>query len=38
MARIGLVDVYDGTGTLMKQLIASGGPLNAPWGVAIAPG
>jgi uncharacterized protein (TIGR03118 family) len=34
---LGLVDVFDGTGTLVKQLIAVGGPLNAPWGVAMAP-
>ncbi|HXO66181.1 MAG TPA: TIGR03118 family protein [Steroidobacteraceae bacterium] len=34
---LGLVDVYDGSGTLTKQLITSGGPLNAPWGVAMAP-
>ncbi len=34
---LGLVDVFDGTGTLMKRLIGVGGPLNAPWGVAMAP-
>jgi len=34
---LGVVDVFDGTGTLVKQLIPSGGPLNAPWGMAIAP-
>jgi uncharacterized protein (TIGR03118 family) len=34
---LGVVDVFDGTGTLMKQLIAAGGALNAPWGMALAP-
>lgn len=34
---LGMVDVFDGTGTLMKQLIPTGGPLNAPWGMAVAP-
>jgi len=34
---LGLVDVFDGTGTLMKELIPVGGPLNAPWGMAMAP-
>jgi uncharacterized protein (TIGR03118 family) len=34
---LGLVDEFDGTGTLVKQLIGVGGPLNAPWGVAMAP-
>ena len=33
----GYVDVYDPAGTLMKRLV-SGGQLNAPWGLAIAPG
>jgi uncharacterized protein (TIGR03118 family) len=32
----GLVDVYDTNGNLLQRL-ASNGPLNAPWGVAIAP-
>jgi uncharacterized protein (TIGR03118 family) len=32
----GYVDVYSTAGTLLKQLIA-GGPLNEPWGLAIAP-
>ncbi len=32
----GYVDVYDPAGKLLKHLI-SGGALNAPWGVAIAP-
>jgi len=34
---LGLVDVFDGTGTLVKELIGVGGPLNAPWGMAMAP-
>lgn len=33
----GMVDVYDTAGNL-KQHFATGGPLNAPWGVAQAPG
>jgi len=32
----GFVDVYDTSGTLLKQLISMG-VLNAPWGLAIAP-
>ena len=32
----GYVSVFDFDGTLQKHLI-SGGPLNAPWGLAIAP-
>jgi len=32
----GFVNVFDTNGTLLKQL-ASGHPLKAPWGVAIAP-
>jgi uncharacterized protein (TIGR03118 family) len=34
---LGLVDLFDGTGTLMQELIPTGGPLNAPWGMAMAP-
>lgn len=34
---LGMVDVFDGTGTLVKELIAPGGVLNAPWGMALAP-
>jgi uncharacterized protein (TIGR03118 family) len=33
----GYVDVFDGSGTLLKRLI-SGGALNSPWGMAMAPG
>jgi uncharacterized protein (TIGR03118 family) len=34
---LGQVDVFDTTGTLVKTLIPTGGPLNAPWGMAQAP-
>ena len=36
-AGLGLVDVYDASGTFISHLIATGGWLNAPWGLAIAP-
>ncbi|HEY2660571.1 MAG TPA: TIGR03118 family protein [Caulobacteraceae bacterium] len=36
-AGLGMVDVFDGTGTLVKELIPTGGALNAPWGMAMAP-
>jgi uncharacterized protein (TIGR03118 family) len=36
-AGLGVVDVYDTNGKLIKQLIAAGGALNAPWGIALAP-
>jgi uncharacterized protein (TIGR03118 family) len=32
----GLVDVFDTSGNVLQRLV-SNGPLNAPWGVAIAP-
>ncbi len=35
-AGLGMVDVYDSAGHL-KQHFATGGPLNAPWGMAVAP-
>jgi uncharacterized protein (TIGR03118 family) len=35
-AGLGFVDVYNGAGRLEKRLIKRG-PLNAPWGVAMAP-
>jgi len=34
---LGIVDVYDTAGNL-KQRFATGSPLNAPWGIAQAPG
>ena len=33
---LGIVDQFDSSGTLIKRLI-TGGPLNAPWGMAMAP-
>jgi uncharacterized protein (TIGR03118 family) len=33
----GFVDVYDTDGNLLSHL-AAGGPLNSPWGMALAPG
>jgi len=35
-AGLGYVDVFDTTGALQQRLV-SGGPLNAPWGMTIAP-
>jgi uncharacterized protein (TIGR03118 family) len=35
-AGLGYVDIFDFSGNLMRQF-ASAGPLNAPWGIAIAP-
>jgi uncharacterized protein (TIGR03118 family) len=36
-AGLGLVDVFDASGALVRRLIAPGGKLNAPWGIAMAP-
>jgi len=36
-AGLGAVDVFDTAGTLTMRLIAPGGKLNAPWGIALAP-
>jgi uncharacterized protein (TIGR03118 family) len=36
-AGLGLVDVFDTNGTLVKHLIPAGDRLNAPWGLARAP-
>lgn len=33
---LGMIDVFDADGFLLKRL-AAGGPLNAPWGMALAP-
>jgi uncharacterized protein (TIGR03118 family) len=33
---LGVVDVYDTQGNLLRRF-ARGGPLNAPWGIALAP-
>ena len=35
-AGFGYIDVFDTGGTLIKRLV-SGAPLNAPWGIALAP-
>lgn len=34
---LGIVDIFDITGRLVKRLVDVGGALNAPWGVALAP-
>src|SRR5579871_6745000 len=34
---LGVVDVFDSNGVLLKQLVPAGGHLNAPWGLALAP-
>ena len=36
-AGLGVVDIYDPTGTFVKRLVSPGGALNAPWGLALAP-
>lgn len=36
-AGLGIVDLFDSGGNFIKHLVAVGGALNAPWGVAIAP-
>jgi uncharacterized protein (TIGR03118 family) len=33
----GLVDIFDTSGNFVSHAVATGGDLNAPWGVAIAP-
>jgi len=33
----GALNVYDGNGVLQTQMVVPGGPLDAPWGVAMAP-
>ena len=37
-AGLGIVNVFDTQGNLLRALIPAGGNLNAPWGVALAPG
>jgi len=34
---LGIVNVFDTNGTLLKHLVAAGGKLNGPWGMALAP-
>ncbi|HSB21715.1 MAG TPA: TIGR03118 family protein, partial [Burkholderiaceae bacterium] len=36
-AGLGLVNVFDANGNLVKHLVTAGGALNAPWGMALAP-
>jgi uncharacterized protein (TIGR03118 family) len=36
-AGLGVVNVFDTKGVLVTHLVATGGKLNAPWGVALAP-
>ncbi|MGB8692278.1 MAG: TIGR03118 family protein [Steroidobacteraceae bacterium] len=36
-AGLGLVDIYDTNGQFIRQLVPTGGRLNAPWGIALAP-
>jgi uncharacterized protein (TIGR03118 family) len=36
-AGLGLVDVYDVHGALLRHLVTTGGRLDAPWGLALAP-
>ena len=34
---MGLVSVFDTNGNFLQRLVSTGGPLNAPWGLTIAP-
>lgn len=34
---LGMVNVFDVNGVLVKHLVATGNGLNAPWGIALAP-
>ena len=34
---LGLVNVFDTSGTLLRHFVPRGGRLNAPWGIALAP-
>jgi uncharacterized protein (TIGR03118 family) len=36
-AGLGLVNVFDTSGTLVRRFAATGRNLNAPWGIAVAP-
>ena len=36
-AGLGLVDIFDTNGVFVSHLVTTGGLLNAPWGVALAP-
>jgi len=35
---MGIVDEFDTNGNFIKRLVSNGGPLNSPWGFALAPG
>jgi uncharacterized protein (TIGR03118 family) len=34
---LGILSVFDTTGTFQKDLVGTGGAVNAPWGIALAP-
>jgi uncharacterized protein (TIGR03118 family) len=36
-AGLGIVDVYNTDGVLIRRVADAGGPLNAPWGITLAP-
>jgi uncharacterized protein (TIGR03118 family) len=36
-AGFGMIDVFDANGKLVTELVKTGGLLNAPWGMALAP-
>jgi uncharacterized protein (TIGR03118 family) len=36
-AGLGVVNLFDTNGVLLTHLVAAGGKLNAPWGIALAP-
>jgi len=36
-AGLGIVNVFDTSGNLVRRLVDEGGALNAPWGMALAP-
>lgn len=36
-AGLGVVNVFDMDGTLLRRLVSPGGALDAPWGIAMAP-
>lgn len=36
-AGLGAIDVFDTAGRLVSRLVPPGGPVNAPWGMAMAP-
>jgi uncharacterized protein (TIGR03118 family) len=36
-AGLGVVNLFDTNGVLITHLVAAGGKLNAPWGIALAP-